>query len=124
MHSIKPNSISRHVFSSSGKLLLLFSSLNLPCRYLFTSPEDPVSIGGHIFKALLYDKGPGSSGGYKVLAMGESSSVGGAGHQLKLITAGSVTVATASSSTPNIGGIGSSSAATYNDPAALYPTRE
>ncbi|CAF2044158.1 unnamed protein product [Brassica rapa subsp. narinosa] len=33
-------------------------------------------------------------------------------------------VATASSSTPNIGGIGSSSAVTYNDPAALYPTRE
>ncbi|CAH2064423.1 unnamed protein product [Thlaspi arvense] len=62
--------------------------------------QTAVSIGGHIFKGILYDHGTGSSGG------------------------GSVTVATASSSTPNAGGIGSSSvaAATYIDPAALYPT--
>ncbi|KAG2239288.1 hypothetical protein Bca4012_024039 [Brassica carinata] len=83
--------------------------------------QTAVSIGGHIFKGVLYDKGPGSSGGYNVIATGESSS-GGGGHQLNLITAGSVTVATASSSTPNAGGIGSSSVAAYNDPAALYPT--
>ncbi|KAF8050526.1 hypothetical protein N665_1946s0005 [Sinapis alba] len=86
--------------------------------------QTAVSIGGHIFKGVLYDKGPGSSSGsYNVTATGESSSGGGVvGHQLNLITAGSVTVATASSSTPNAGCIGSSSAAAYNDPAALYPT--
>ncbi|CDY26533.1 BnaC01g23660D [Brassica napus] len=33
-----------------------------------------------------------------------------------------MTVATASSSTPNAGRIGSSSAAAYNDPSSLYPT--
>ncbi|CAD5325461.1 unnamed protein product [Arabidopsis thaliana] len=88
--------------------------------------QTAVSIGGHIFKGILYDLGPGSSGGggYNVVAAGESSSGGGGAQQLNLITAGSVTVATASSSTPNLGGIGSSSAAaaTYIDPAALYPT--
>ncbi|XP_010503786.1 PREDICTED: protein SHI RELATED SEQUENCE 1 isoform X3 [Camelina sativa] len=89
--------------------------------------QTAVSIGGHIFKGILYDHGPGSSGGggYNVVAAGESSSGGGGGQQLNLITAGSVTVATASSSTPNLGGgTGSTSAAavTYIDPAALYPT--
>lgn len=89
--------------------------------------QTAVSIGGHIFKGILYDHGPGSSGGggYNVVTAGESSSGGGGGaQQLNLITAGSVTVATASSSTPNLGGIGSSSAVatTYIDPAALYPT--
>ncbi|EOA24233.1 hypothetical protein CARUB_v10017469mg [Capsella rubella] len=90
--------------------------------------QTAVSIGGHVFKGILYDHGrPGSSGGggYNVVAAGESSSGGGGAQQLNLITAGSVTVATASSSTPNLGGgIGSSSAAaaTYIDPAALYPT--
>ncbi|XP_006403958.2 protein SHI RELATED SEQUENCE 1 [Eutrema salsugineum] len=90
--------------------------------------QTAVSIGGHIFKGILYDHGAGSSGsgGYNVIAAGESSSAGGGGgaQQLNLITAGSVTVATASSSTPNAGGIGSSSAAaaTYIDPNALYPT--
>lgn len=84
--------------------------------------QTAVSIGGHIFKGVLYDRGPGSSGGYNVLATGESSSGGGGGHQLNLLTDGSVTVATASSSTPNAGGAGSSSAAVYIDPGALYPT--
>ncbi|CAN6916544.1 unnamed protein product [Brassica oleracea] len=84
--------------------------------------QTAVSIGGHIFKGVLYDKGPGSSGGYNAIATGESSSGGGGGHQLNLITAGSMTVATASSSTPNAGRIGSSSAAAYNDPSSLYPT--
>lgn len=85
--------------------------------------QTAVSIGGHIFKGILYDHGSGS-GGYNVNAAGESSSGGGGAQQLDLVTAGSVTVATASSSTPNLGGIGSSSAAAaYNiDPAALYPT--
>ncbi|CAN6825843.1 unnamed protein product [Brassica oleracea] len=46
--------------------------------------------------------------------MGESSSVGGAGHQLNLITAGSVTVATASSSTTNIGDIDEKAITTEN----------
>ncbi|CDY67534.1 BnaC08g48470D, partial [Brassica napus] len=82
--------------------------------------QTAVSIGGHVFKGILYDNGPGSIGGgsYNV---GESSSGGGGAQQMNLITAGSVTVATASSSTPNAGGIGGSSAA-YTDPAALYPT--
>ncbi|CAF2096578.1 hypothetical protein HID58_018030 [Brassica napus] len=82
--------------------------------------QTAVSIGGHVFKGILYDNGPGSigGGGYNV---GESSSGGGGAQQMNLITAGSVTVATASSSTPNAGGIGGSSAA-YTDPAALYPT--
>ncbi|KAJ0253634.1 Protein SHI RELATED SEQUENCE 1 [Hirschfeldia incana] len=82
--------------------------------------QTAVSIGGHIFKGILYDNGPGSigGGGYNV---GESSSGGGGAQRMNLITAGTVTVATASSSTPNAGGIGSSSAA-YTDPAALYPT--
>ncbi|KFK34352.1 hypothetical protein AALP_AA5G134100 [Arabis alpina] len=87
--------------------------------------QTAVSIGGHIFKGILYDHGSGSSSaGYNVIATGESSSGGGGAQQMNLITAGSVTVATASSSTPNVGGIGSSSAAaaTYIDPAALYPT--
>lgn len=87
--------------------------------------QTAVSIGGHIFKGILYDHGPGnSSGGYNVVAAGESSSGGGGAQHQNLIAAGSVTVATASSSTPNLGGIGSSSAAgaTYIDPAALYPT--
>lgn len=84
--------------------------------------QTAVSIGGHVFKGILYDHGSGTSSvGYNVIAAGESSS--GGAQQLNLITAGSVTVATASSSTPNVGGIGSSSAvATYIDPAALYPT--
>ncbi|KAF8090390.1 hypothetical protein N665_0478s0048 [Sinapis alba] len=88
--------------------------------------QTAVSIGGHVFKGILYDNGPGSigggGGGYN--AGHESSSGGGRGQQLNLITAGgSVTVATASSSTPNAGGgIGSSSAAYSTDPAALYPT--
>lgn len=83
--------------------------------------QTAVSIGGHVFKGILYDNGPGSigGGGYNVC---ESSSGGGGAQRMNLITAGTVTVATASSSTPNAGGIGSSSAAAYNDPAALYPT--
>uniref|UniRef100_A0A1J3F6G5 Protein SHI RELATED SEQUENCE 1 n=4 Tax=Noccaea caerulescens TaxID=107243 RepID=A0A1J3F6G5_NOCCA len=85
--------------------------------------QTAVSIGGHIFKGILYGQGSGSSGGgYNVIAAGEDSS--GGAQQMNLMTAGSVTVATASSSTPNAGGIGSSSAAAtaYIDPAALYPT--
>lgn len=74
--------------------------------------QTAVSIGGHVFKGILYDNGPGSIGGGGYNA-GESSSGGGGAQQLNLITAGTVTVATASSSTPNV---------VYTDPGALYPT--
>ncbi|XP_010550439.1 PREDICTED: protein SHI RELATED SEQUENCE 1-like [Tarenaya hassleriana] len=73
--------------------------------------QTAVSIGGHVFKGILYDQGPDCSGG-----AAESSSCGGS-QPLNLITA-------VSSSSPNIGnkGGGGSSSSGYIDPSSLHPT--
>ncbi|CAA0412430.1 Zinc finger lateral root primordium type 1 [Arabidopsis thaliana x Arabidopsis arenosa] len=70
-----------------------------------------VSIGGHVFKGVLYDQGPA-----------ERSSSGGGSQPLNLITAGP----SASSSSPNVScnnGVVGSTSDHYIDPASLnYPT--
>lgn len=70
-----------------------------------------VSIGGHVFKGILYDQGP----------VQRSCSVGRS-QPLNLITAGP----SASSSSPNVScnnGVVGSTSDHYNDPASLnYPT--
>ncbi|XP_010465649.1 PREDICTED: protein SHORT INTERNODES-like isoform X2 [Camelina sativa] len=70
-----------------------------------------VSIGGHVFKGILYDQGPA-----------ERSSSGGGSQPLNLITAGP----SASSSSPNVScndGVVGSNSDHYIDPASLsYPT--
>ncbi|KAL1217043.1 Protein SHORT INTERNODES [Cardamine amara subsp. amara] len=70
-----------------------------------------VSIGGHVFKGILYDQGPA-----------ERSSSGGGSQPLNLITAGP----SASSSSPNVScndGVVGSTSDHYIDPASLnYPT--
>lgn len=70
-----------------------------------------VSIGGHVFRGILYDQGPA-----------ERSSSGGGSQPLNLITAGP----SASSSSPNVScnnGVVGSTSDHYIDPASLnYPT--
>lgn len=74
--------------------------------------QTAVSIGGHVFKGILYDQGPESSYG---MAAGETSSGGGGGgiEPLNLITAGP----TAASG----GGETSGSTTAFLDPSSLYP---
>ncbi|XP_010557723.1 PREDICTED: protein SHI RELATED SEQUENCE 1-like [Tarenaya hassleriana] len=67
--------------------------------------QTAVSIGGHVFKGILYDHGPDSG-----TATATESSSGGGAQPLNLITA-------ASSSSLNLGNNGG-----YIDPSALYPT--
>lgn len=70
-----------------------------------------VSIGGHVFKGILYDQGPA-----------ERSSSGGGSQPLNLISAGP----SASSSSPNVScndGVVGSTSDHYINPASLnYPT--
>ncbi|CAN6874530.1 unnamed protein product [Brassica oleracea] len=70
-----------------------------------------VSIGGHVFKGILYDQGPA-----------ERSSSGGGSQPLNLITAGPSTSSSSANVSCNNGVVGSTSDH-YIDPASLnYPT--
>ncbi|CAH8354172.1 unnamed protein product [Eruca vesicaria subsp. sativa] len=70
-----------------------------------------VSIGGHVFKGILYDQGPA-----------ERSSSGGGSQPLNLITAGPSASSSSANVTCNNGVVGSTSDH-YIDPASLnYPT--
>ncbi|PWA68361.1 SHI-related sequence 5 [Artemisia annua] len=78
--------------------------------------QTAVSIGGHVFKGILYDRGPESR--YNHPGGGDSSSGGGGTgsqhQQLNLITSGTMGVATATTTVnPNVTSI---------DPSSIYPT--
>ncbi|GMH17469.1 hypothetical protein Nepgr_019310 [Nepenthes gracilis] len=75
--------------------------------------QTAVSIGGHVFKGILYDQG--------AIDGGESSSGGGGGvHQHNLLTGGSVSTATASVAAAATGG-NPAAGAPLLDPT-IYPT--
>nr|WHL55524.1 SHI [Litchi chinensis] len=87
--------------------------------------QTAVSIGGHVFKGILYDQGPENS----YMSGGESSSVGGAVQQqhnqpLNLITASPANVTTtaaAVTATTAGSGVGGAASTAFLDPSCLYP---
>jgi LRP1 type putative zinc finger protein len=81
--------------------------------------QTAVNIGGHVFKGVLYDRGPESN----YLAPGETSSGGGGGVQpLNLIAAGTATTSATISATGGGGGVTvASTTASFLDPSSLYP---
>ncbi|XP_022775372.1 protein SHI RELATED SEQUENCE 1-like isoform X2 [Durio zibethinus] len=84
--------------------------------------QTAVNIGGHVFKGILYDRGPESA--YNIAAAGESSS--GGVLPLNLITAGPITATNTASIAVNASGSsvtsGSSSTAAFLNPSSLYAT--
>ncbi|KAK1273773.1 hypothetical protein QJS04_geneDACA013223 [Acorus gramineus] len=75
--------------------------------------QTAVNISGHLFKGILYDKGPDTH--HHLYQTGESSNVGG------VTTAGAIIAPIATTGT-TVGGATAAAAAALMDPSSLYPT--